>query len=198
MALSIMARCSAAFGYNAAMSCLLQRYCMMAQLSHMPPFGNSFVTSIGVMCAGFFSRYSGVRVLPQTSSSVNSRLAARTNTRTAMLFTLGFSTFSFMGSSLLQCRPWRKALNTRRPRSSTTLGGRWQYRQKRGTGNRWKSRGKILGGGAAGRHAHRAPPDGAETQRYAGVQATITVGHRQAPRGPGGTGRILPANPGGR
>src|SRR6266516_770632 len=102
MALSIMARCSAVLGYNLVISCLLQRYCMMAQLSHMPPFGKSFVSSIGVMCAGFFARNSVVRVLPYTSSSVNSRLAARTKTRTAMLFTLGFSTFSFRVFLLLQ------------------------------------------------------------------------------------------------
>src|SRR6185437_5307826 len=80
------------------MSCLLERYCMMAQLSQMAPFGKSFSSSIGVRCAGFFARNSGERVLPQTSSSVNSRLAARTKTRAAMLFTLGFSTFSFMVS----------------------------------------------------------------------------------------------------
>src|SRR6516162_1400843 len=82
------------------MSCLLERYCMMAQLSHMPPFGKSFASSIGVMCAGFFAKYSGERVLPQTSSSVNSRLAARTKTRAAMLFTLGFRIFSFMIPSI--------------------------------------------------------------------------------------------------
>src|SRR5579871_950779 len=78
------------------MSCLLERYCMMAQLSQIAPFGKSPTSSIGVRCAGFFARNSGERVLPHTSSSVNSRLAARTKTRAAMLFTLGFRMFSFM------------------------------------------------------------------------------------------------------
>src|SRR5919106_3369302 len=67
---------------------------MIAQLSPSAPRGRPSSSSIGVRCAGYFARYSGVVVFPQTSSSSKSRPAARTKTRTVRLFTLGLRMFS--------------------------------------------------------------------------------------------------------
>src|SRR5208282_5265169 len=69
---------------------------MIAQLSHTTPLGRPGASIIGVRRAGFFARKSSVRVLPYTSSSVKSSLAARTNTRAVMLLTLGLMTCSLI------------------------------------------------------------------------------------------------------
>ena len=37
---------------------------MIAQLSHITPFGRPGASIIGVRCEGFLAEYSGVRVLP--------------------------------------------------------------------------------------------------------------------------------------
>ncbi len=63
---------------------------MIAQLSPSVPRGRSESSIIGVRCAGYFARYSGLVVEPHTSVSSKSRPAARTKTLTVMLFTLGF------------------------------------------------------------------------------------------------------------
>src|SRR5438552_3547459 len=67
---------------------------MMAQLSHRTPRGRPLSSIIGVRCAGFRAMYSGERVCPQASVSVWSSPAARANTRTLILLTLGFSILS--------------------------------------------------------------------------------------------------------
>src|SRR5918994_2702297 len=94
MALSIIARLAGALGYNFSSPCLLARYCMMAQLSHRTPLGKPLSSIIGVRCAGFRAMYSGERVWPHTSVSEWSSPAARANTRTLILLTLGFSMLS--------------------------------------------------------------------------------------------------------
>src|SRR5882757_9930784 len=68
---------------------------MMAQLSHSTPLGRPLSSIIGVRCAGLRAIYSGERVWPQASVSAASKPAARANTRTVMLLTLGFSMLSF-------------------------------------------------------------------------------------------------------
>ena len=75
---------------------------MIAQLSPSVPLGSPSSSSIGVRWAGYFSRYSGSVVLPQTSTSSKSSPAARTKIRTVKLLTLGvrmFSVFAAMRSS---------------------------------------------------------------------------------------------------
>ena len=67
---------------------------MIAQLSPSAPLGSPSSSSIGVRCAGYFARYSGVVVFPQTSTSSKSSPAARTKIRTVRLLTLGFRMFS--------------------------------------------------------------------------------------------------------
>src|SRR5436190_6321219 len=67
---------------------------MIAQLSQSVVRGRPACSIIGVRWAGFLARNSGVCVLPQTSTSSNSRPAARTKIRTVRLLTLGFSTCS--------------------------------------------------------------------------------------------------------
>src|SRR5208282_2237134 len=69
---------------------------MMAQLSHITPFGRPGASIIGVRCDGFRAENSSERVLPQTSSSVKSSFPARTNTRAVMLFTLGLKICSLI------------------------------------------------------------------------------------------------------
>src|SRR5205807_674954 len=76
--------------------CLLQRYCMIAQLSQSDPRGRPPSSSSGVRSAGSLPRNSGVDFLPQTSSSSNSRPAARTKIRAVRLFTLGFRMLSVL------------------------------------------------------------------------------------------------------
>src|SRR3569832_963588 len=68
---------------------------MMAQLSHSTPRGRPLSSIIGVRCAGLRARNSGERVRPQASVSAGSSPAARANTRTVMLLSLGLSTLSF-------------------------------------------------------------------------------------------------------
>ncbi|CDX34575.1 hypothetical protein MPLA_180092 [Mesorhizobium sp. ORS 3359] len=75
---------------------MLARYCMMAQLSHSTPRGRLLSSIIGVRCAGLRARNSGERVWPQASVSAGSSPAARANTLTVMLLTLGLSMLSFM------------------------------------------------------------------------------------------------------
>ncbi|CAH2406376.1 hypothetical protein MES4922_490073 [Mesorhizobium ventifaucium] len=94
MALSIIARLAGALGYNFSSPCLLARYCMMAQLSHNTPLGRPLSSIIGVRWAGFRAIYSGERVWPHTSVSEWLSPAARANTRTLILLTLGFSMLS--------------------------------------------------------------------------------------------------------
>ena len=75
---------------------------MIAQLSPSVPLGSPSSSSIGVRWAGYFSRYSGSDVLPQTSTSSKSSPAARTKIRTVRLLTLGvrmLSVFAAMRSS---------------------------------------------------------------------------------------------------
>ena len=75
---------------------------MIAQLSPSVPLGSPSSSSIGVRWAGYFARYSGSVVLPQTSTSSKSSPAARTKIRTVRLLTLGvrmLSVFAAMRSS---------------------------------------------------------------------------------------------------
>src|SRR5580765_7823568 len=67
---------------------------MIAQLSPSVPRGRPSASSIGVRCAGYFARYSGLVVCPQTSTSSKSSPAARTKIRTVRLLTLGLRMFS--------------------------------------------------------------------------------------------------------
>src|SRR5215216_615497 len=62
---------------------------MIAQLSPTAPRGRPGSSSSGVRCAGYFARYSGSVVFPQTSTSSKSSPAARTKIRAVRLFTLG-------------------------------------------------------------------------------------------------------------
>ena len=71
---------------------------MIAQLSPSAPFGSPSSSSIGVRCAGYFARYSGVVVFPHTSSSSKSSPAARTKIRTVRLLTLGLRMFSVLAA----------------------------------------------------------------------------------------------------
>ena len=71
---------------------------MIAQLSPSAPRGSPSVSIIGVRCAGYFARYSGLVVLPHTSTSSKSRPAARTKTRTVMLLTLGLRMLSVISA----------------------------------------------------------------------------------------------------
>src|SRR3954464_11726494 len=72
---------------------------MIAQLSHSEPRGRPASSSIGVRWAGSFCRNSGSRVLPQTSTSSNSRPAARTKIRTVRLLTLGLRMLSVFAAT---------------------------------------------------------------------------------------------------
>src|SRR5919202_5592443 len=76
---------------------------MIAQLSPSVPWGSPSASSIGVRWAGYFSRYSGSVVLPQTSTSSKSSPAARTKIRAVRLFTLGLKMFSVY--SAIRCSP---------------------------------------------------------------------------------------------
>ncbi len=67
---------------------------MIAQLSPSVPLGSPSASSIGVRWAGYFSRYSGSVVFPQTSFSSKSSPAARTRMRAERLLTLGVRMFS--------------------------------------------------------------------------------------------------------
>src|SRR5690348_219794 len=69
---------------------------MIAQLSHRVARGSPVSSIIGVRWAGFIARNSGERVFPHASISSKSSPAARTKIRTVRLFTLGFSTCSFI------------------------------------------------------------------------------------------------------
>src|SRR5436190_4920761 len=92
---------------------------MIAQLSPSVPRGRSSSSIVGVRCAGYFAMYSGDVVFPQTSTSSNSRPAARTKMRTDRLFTLGLRMFSVFGISLLPLVVWilrRPVVRQRRPR----------------------------------------------------------------------------------
>ena len=67
---------------------------MIAQLSQSVPFGSPASSSRGVRSAGAFARNSGVDFFPHTSSSSNSRPAARTKMRIVRLLTLGLRMLS--------------------------------------------------------------------------------------------------------
>jgi hypothetical protein len=67
---------------------------MIAQLSHSDPFGSPSSSSIGVSAAGSLRRNSGSSFFPHTSSSSNSRPAARTKTLVDRLLTLGLRMLS--------------------------------------------------------------------------------------------------------
>jgi hypothetical protein len=67
---------------------------MIAQLSPRACFSRPSSSSIGVRCAGYLARYSGLVVFPQTSTSSRSSPAARMKMRTHRLFTLGLRMFS--------------------------------------------------------------------------------------------------------
>ena len=67
---------------------------MIAQLSPSEPRGSPSSSSIGVRWAGYFSRYSGLVVLPQTSTSSKSSPAARVKILTVRLLTLGLRMLS--------------------------------------------------------------------------------------------------------
>ena len=98
---------------------------MIAQLSQSAWRGRPFSSSIGVRWAGFFARNSGVVVFPQTSSSSNSRPAARTKMRAVRLLTLGFRTWSLCAAmSLSQSVGWTVAgrYGSRGERSSDSDG----------------------------------------------------------------------------
>src|SRR5215210_5773198 len=94
---------------------------MIAQISPTAPRGSPSSSSSGVRWAGYFSRYSGSVVLPQTSTSSKSRPAARTKIRALRLFTLGvrmLRVFAAMCALLLLVGiPRRSVLRQRRPRS---------------------------------------------------------------------------------
>src|SRR5438093_4955862 len=95
---------------------------MIAQLSQTEPLGSPCSSIIGVRCAGYFCRNSGVVVFPQTSTSAKSRPAARTKIRTVRLLTLGLrmlSVFAAMRSSRLLVGVLRRSLvGERGPRST--------------------------------------------------------------------------------
>src|SRR5215217_1165001 len=94
---------------------------MIAQLSPTAPRGSPSSSSSGVRWAGYFSRYSGSRVLPQTSTSSKSSPAARTKIRVVRLLTLGvrmFRVFAAMRSSSVSVGVLRRSvLGQRRLRS---------------------------------------------------------------------------------
>ena len=71
---------------------------MIAQLSPSVPFGSPASSSDGVRCGGYFARYSGAVVLPQTSTSSKSRPAARTKSARVRLLTLGLRMFSVLSA----------------------------------------------------------------------------------------------------
>src|SRR3954453_23468452 len=94
---------------------------MIAQLSPTAPRGRPCSSSNGVRWAGYFARYSGSVVLPQTSTSSKSRPAARTKMRTVRLLTLGvrmLRVFAAMRCLLLLVGiPRRPVLRQRRLRA---------------------------------------------------------------------------------
>ena len=71
---------------------------MIAQLSPSVPLGSPSSSIIGVRCAGYFSRYSGLVVFPHTSCSSKSSSAARTKIRTVRLLTLGLRMLSVIAA----------------------------------------------------------------------------------------------------
>src|SRR4030095_6355323 len=73
---------------------------MMAQLSQSAPRGSSGLSIAGVRLDGIIAMYSGVRVAPQALTSSKGRPAARRNTRTERLFTLGPSMCSLIVSGM--------------------------------------------------------------------------------------------------
>src|SRR5262245_10530000 len=90
---------------------------MIAQLSHMAPRGSSGLSMAGVRLDGIFAMYSGVRVDPHALTSSNFRPAARRNTRTDRLFTLGWSIHSLIVSDIGS--PPGRRLNLTAARRST-------------------------------------------------------------------------------
>src|SRR5689334_5439571 len=78
--------------------CLLQRYCMIAQLSQSEPWGRPSSSRSGVRSAGSLARKSDVPFLPHMSTSSKSSPAARTNTRAERLLTLGKRTLSVLSA----------------------------------------------------------------------------------------------------
>src|SRR4051812_29716352 len=106
---------------------------MIAQLSPRVPRGRAPSSRVGVRCGGYFCRYSGSVVLPQTSTSSKSSPAARTKIRTLRLFTLGRRMFSLYSAiplfsplrrlgGLLVVRVRRRAVvGQRRPRAPDQL-----------------------------------------------------------------------------
>ena len=73
---------------------MLQRYCMIAQLSQSEPRGSPSSSSIGVRCGRVLGEELRLAVLPQTSTSSKSSPAARTKMRAVRLLTLGLRMFS--------------------------------------------------------------------------------------------------------
>ena len=85
----------------------------MAQLSHRDASRQALVLDHRRQMAGF-APYSGERVWPQASVSAWSSPAARANTRTVMLLTLGFSMLSFSPASRRFRRGLRRLADLRR------------------------------------------------------------------------------------